>query len=101
VFVWLDATNRIVGFKICYDRHDADMAVTWREDDGWEHSPVADHEETSLYGVSEYAILLDLPPIMIPFPLLLREWQTRSPQIDAEIAAIIEARLHAAVTYDR
>jgi len=95
VFVWLDDTNQIVGFKLCYDRHEGELAVTWRKDEGFELSPVHHGEETSLYGRSQFPVEIDLP---IPFAMLLQEWQARSAQIDPEVAAIIEARLRAAVT---
>ena len=33
--LWDDESRQIVGFQLCYDKHDGERAITWKEDSGF------------------------------------------------------------------
>jgi hypothetical protein len=44
LIVWLDDTDTMLGFQLCYDKSRGERALTWRADRGYEHAAVDDGE---------------------------------------------------------
>ena len=46
LIVWLDDEDQPVGFQLCYDKPDAERALTWRDGRGFDHMAVDDGEHS-------------------------------------------------------
>jgi len=44
LIIWLDETDEIVGFQLCYDKYGNERALTWRKQVGYVHERVDDGE---------------------------------------------------------
>ncbi len=43
--LWDDESRQIVGFQLCYDKHDGERANTWKEDSGFSLNAVDGGED--------------------------------------------------------
>jgi len=44
LIVWLDDSNKVGGFQLCYDRQDDEKVLTWKAPDRYSHMAVDDGE---------------------------------------------------------
>jgi hypothetical protein len=42
LIVWVDPEDQIIGFQLCYDKEIDQKALTWHNQDGYQHSRVDD-----------------------------------------------------------
>jgi hypothetical protein len=60
LIVWLDDTDTMLGFQLCYDKSRGERALTWRADRGYDHAAVDDgearpsHKETPILVANGY-----------------------------------------------
>jgi hypothetical protein len=52
VFVWQDAGGRPIAFQLCYDRANAEGAISWSETHGFAHARVDGGAKQAKYGMS-------------------------------------------------
>jgi hypothetical protein len=44
LIVWLNNADKPIGFELCYDKQDAEHAITWHSTAGFRHTAVDDGE---------------------------------------------------------
>ncbi|MGH8635526.1 MAG: hypothetical protein ACREUX_03910 [Burkholderiales bacterium] len=52
LFVWQDAAGRPIAFQLCYDRANAEGAISWSETHGFAHARVDASAKQAKYGMS-------------------------------------------------
>ena len=58
LIVWYDAADAPLGFQFCYDKGDAEKALTWRRESGFSHTGVDDGEGNSRLNYKATPILV-------------------------------------------
>ncbi len=58
LIIWFDAVESPVGFQFCYDKGDAEKALTWRLESGFSHMGVDDGEGGSRLNYKSSPILV-------------------------------------------
>ena len=58
LIVWFDASDKPLGFQLCYDKLDNERALTWREGRGYDHMKVDDGEAITPAQYKESPILM-------------------------------------------
>jgi len=85
LIVWLDGSDGIAGFQLCYDRDSRERALTWMRDRGFSHRRVDDGESVGH---------LKRTPILVPDGVfdggsVTRRFRELSSEIDSEIADFV------------
>ena len=62
VFVWQDAQGRPIAFQLCYDRANAEGAISWSETHGFGHARVDTGAKQAKYGMSPILRSDGVPP---------------------------------------
>jgi hypothetical protein len=57
LIVWLDQTQMIIGFQLCYDKIYNEHSITWKIDEGYLHNRIDD---------GEVAGQAKMTPILVP-----------------------------------
>lgn len=58
LIVWYDPADTPVGFQFCYDKGNAEKALTWRRESGFSHTGVDDGEGGSRLNYKATPILV-------------------------------------------
>jgi hypothetical protein len=92
LIVWYDDHHQIVGFQLCYDKHQDEHAVTWRRDRGFSHHRVDDGETPgSLSGHPMTPILLGNG--VFDKHALAERFRSASRDIEPSLADLVYTRL--------
>lgn len=97
LIIWFDDDRRIRGFQLCYDKYDAERAVTWRREGGFEHSVVDDGERGGL----DFQTPFLHPDGRCDVERILADFAELSAEVPADIAAFVVERLQEFASSDR
>jgi hypothetical protein len=90
LFVWIDETNTIVSFQLCYGKPLDEHALTWISPSIYYHQSVDDGENRP--GKSKSTPVL-LPDGMVDLPSILRRFADESKEIDPVVSEFIRQKI--------
>jgi len=90
LFVWLDETNTIVSFQLCYGKPVDEHALTWMFPSIYYHQRVDDGENRP--GKSKSTPVL-LPDGMVDVPAIIRRFQDESKEIDPSVSTFVHRKI--------
>jgi hypothetical protein len=91
LFVWLDESNAIVSFQLCYGKPIDEHALTWISPSIFYHQRVDDGENRP--GKSKSTPVL-LPDGMVDVLLIVRRFKEESGQIEPSMADFVLQKIH-------
>jgi hypothetical protein len=62
LFVWQDGSGRPIAFQLCYDRANAEGAISWSETNGFTHARVDGGAKQAKYAMSPILRANGVPP---------------------------------------
>ena len=87
--VWLDWTEAVIGFQLCYDLGDGEHALTWRVGSGFAHSAVDTGDESPF--VNRTPILQ--PDGNVPWASLEHLFDARSSTLEPGLRQLVHDKL--------
>lgn len=89
--VWLDSTQEIVGFQICYDKPTNPHAFTWWEKTGYQHHEIDDGERFGTLARKGIPILM--LDGFFDKEKIAKLFQEKSKDIDPIISAFVYGKI--------
>lgn len=87
--VWLDGSETVSGFQLCYDLGDGEHALTWRTGCGFAHSTIDTGDESPF--VNRTPILQ--PDGNVPWTGLVRLFDARSSTLEPDLRQLVHEKL--------
>ncbi len=89
LIVWTGPDDGISGFQLCYGIQDDERALTWTREMGYSHERVDAGEENPTKNKTPILV----PDGMFPAGEVLKQFLTRSTEIDPAISAFVSDKL--------
>jgi hypothetical protein len=87
--VWLDRSNSVTGFQLCYDLGRGEHALTWRAGSGFAHSTIDSGDDTPF--VNRTPVLE--PDGNVPWGEIARLFDERSESLEPGLRQLVHDRL--------
>lgn len=87
--VWLDGTEAVIGFQLCYDLGESEHALTWRAKAGFAHSAIDTGDESPF--VNRTPILQ--PDGNVPWAAIEQLFGARSSTLEPGLRQLVHDKL--------
>jgi hypothetical protein len=87
--VWLDPSNTVTGFQICYDLGKGEYALTWRAEQGFAHHAIDQGDETPLKNASPVLVADG----SVPWSEVRQLFDRRSGDLEAPLQQLVRTKL--------
>lgn len=94
LLVWLDAQGVPIGFQLCFQTGTQELALVWKEDEGFTNFKVDAGEESAVKNLSPLLV----EDGVFPFEEVLQSFQERSREMDPPIREFILEKLERGMT---
>ncbi len=91
LIVWYDSRGKLDGFQLCYNKQQAERALTWRSSGSYQHNAIDPGEVPGQAKMS---------PILVAHGTFDKEriaqiFDERSSRIEPDLAELIKEKIHA------
>jgi hypothetical protein len=89
IIVWLDNSEEISGFQLCYDKNKKERALTWRPDKGFSHCGV----DTGELNPTKNRAPMLIPDGIFPADIVFSQFAASSKLMDPLIVQFINDKI--------
>lgn len=87
--VWIDATEHVTGFQLCYAKGQTEFALTWRAGLGFSHHAIDSGDDSPLKNCAPVL----KPDGRAPWELITRLFEESSASLEPELRHLVQSRL--------